>query len=411
MAEDKLKELNDRVDKVVSDIYNYIKCVDEKVVQSDKTVKFISSQQSEQMKELIAAKTDNLRRFFEEAIRLQTEVVRNTYETMISELKLTYMEDLKNKDAEYYKLYNQKEETLKASFEADCQKRLNECYAAAKADFDKVLTETVSKYEAEKIALQEKFSTERQTDKQSFEVERQALLAERQKVADEVYQNTKTEYEDRIKEIVAWHEKNLQTKLEEAQAQYDKDKSLTVEYYENEKRQTAEAFENDKKQIQQQKEFYEAEMARRSEEAYNNGKAETEAWHDDIVRKKLEIQAQYFDGEIEKAKADAYAAGESHMKKEMYDEMDEAARRNEAELKLFLDFYEAKMKPFKRFINIHETADKRIKDIQRRITNKINKTILHKPTIPPPADEFPKDIERTVQQATFDAPLSEDGDK
>lgn len=464
MAEDKLKELNDRVDKVVSDIYNYIKCVDEKVVQSDKTVKFISSQQSEQMKELIAAKTDNLRRFFEEAIRLQTEVVRNTYETMISELKLTYMEDLKNKDAEYYKLYNQKEETLKASFEADCQKRLNECYAAAKADFDKVLTETVSKYEAEKIALQEKFSTERQTDKQSFEVERQALLAERQKVADEVYQNTKTEYEDRIKEIVAWHEKNLQTKLEEAQAQYDKDKSLIVEYSENEKRQTAEAFENDKKQIaeyyegekqkmvdiyeneikthsdnayevgqndtteryneiiknleqthkeelQQQKEFYEAEMARRSEEAYNNGKAETEAWHDDIVRKKLEIQAQYFDGEIEKAKADAYAAGESHMKKEMYDEMDEAARRNEAELKLFLDFYEAKMKPFKRFINIHETADKRIKDIQRRITNKINKTILHKPTIPPPADEFPKDIERTVQQATFDAPLSEDGDK
>lgn len=349
MAEDKLKELNDRVDKVVSDIYNYIKCVDEKVVQSDKTVKFISSQQSEQMKELIAAKTDNLRRFFEEAIRLQTEVVRNTYETMISELKLTYMEDLKNKDAEYYKLYNQKEETLKASFEADCQKRLNECYAAAKADFDKVLTETVSKYESEKIALQEKFSTERQTDKQSFEAERQALLAERQKVADEVYQNTKTEYE--------------------------------------------------------------AEMARRSEEAYNNGKAETEAWHDDIVRKKLEIQAQYFDGEIEKAKADAYAAGESHMKKEMYDEMDEAARRNEAELKLFLDFYEAKMKPFKRFINIHETADKRIKDIQRRITNKINKTILHKPTIPPPADEFPKDIERTVQQATFDAPLSEDGDK
>ncbi len=453
MAEDKLKELNDRVDKVVSDIYNYIKCVDEKVVQSDKTVKFISSQQSEQMKELIAAKTDNLRRFFEEAIRLQTEVVRNTYETMISELKLTYMEDLKNKDAEYYKLYNQKEETLKASFEADCQKRLNECYATAKADFDKVLTETISKYEAEKIALQEKFSTERQ-----------ALLAERQKVADEVYQNTKTEYEDRIKEIVAWHEKNLQTKLEEAQAQYNKDKSLTVEYYENEKRQTAEAFENDKKQIaeyyegekqktvdfyeneikthsdnayevgqndtteryneiiknleqthkeelQQQKEFYEAEMARRSEEAYNNGKAETEAWHDDIVRKKLEIQAQYFDGEIEKAKADAYAAGESHMKKEMYDEMDEAARRNEAELKLFLDFYEAKMKPFKRFINIHETADKRIKDIQRRITNKINKTILHKPTIPPPADEFPKDIERTVQQATFDAPLSEDGDK
>lgn len=453
MAEDKLKELNDRVDKVVSDIYNYIKCVDEKVVQSDKTVKFISFQQSEQMKELIAAKTDNLRRFFEEAIRLQTEVVRNTYETMISELKLTYMEDLKNKDAEYYKLYNQKEETLKASFEADCQKRLNECYAAAKADFDKVLTETISKYEAEKIALQEKFSTERQ-----------ALLAERQKVADEVYQNTKTEYEDRIKEIVAWHEKNLQTKLEEAQAQYNKDKSLTVEYYENEKRQTAEAFENDKKQIaeyyegekqktvdfyeneikthsdnayevgqndtteryneiiknleqthkeelQQQKEFYEAEMARRSEEAYNNGKAETEAWHDDIVRKKLEIQAQYFDGEIEKAKADAYAAGESHMKKEMYDEMDEAARRNEAELKLFLDFYEAKMKPFKRFINIHETADKRIKDIQRRITNKINKTILHKPTIPPPADEFPKDIERTVQQATFDAPLSEDGDK
>lgn len=453
MAEDKLKELNDRVDKVVSDIYNYIKYVDEKVVQSDKTVKFISSQQSEQMKELIAAKTDNLRRFFEEAIRLQTEVVRNTYETMISELKLTYMEDLKNKDAEYYKLYNQKEETLKASFEADCQKRLNECYAAAKADFDKVLTETISKYEAEKIALQEKFSTERQ-----------ALLAERQKVADEVYQNTKTEYEDRIKEIVAWHEKNLQTKLEEAQAQYNKDKSLTVEYYENEKRQTAEAFENDKKQIaeyyegekqktvdfyeneikthsdnayevgqndtteryneiiknleqthkeelQQQKEFYEAEMARRSEEAYNNGKAETEAWHDDIVRKKLEIQAQYFDGEIEKAKADAYAAGESHMKKEMYDEMDEAARRNEAELKLFLDFYEAKMKPFKRFINIHETADKRIKDIQRRITNKINKTILHKPTIPPPADEFPKDIERTVQQATFDAPLSEDGDK
>lgn len=390
MAEDKLKELNDRVDKVVSDIYNYIKCVDEKVVQSDKTVKFISSQQSEQMKELIAAKTDNLRRFFEEAIRLQTEVVRNTYETMISELKLTYMEDLKNKDAEYYKLYNQKEETLKASFEADCQKRLNECYAAAKADFDKVLTETISKYEAEKIALQEKFSTERQ-----------ALLAERQKVADEVYQNTKTEYEDRIKEIVAWHEKNLQTKLEEAQAQYNKDKSLTVEYLE----------QTHKEELQQQKEFYEAEMARRSEEAYNNGKAETEAWHDDIVRKKLEIQAQYFDGEIEKAKADAYAAGESHMKKEMYDEMDEAARRNEAELKLFLDFYEAKMKPFKRFINIHETADKRIKDIQRRITNKINKTILHKPTIPPPADEFPKDIERTVQQATFDAPLSEDGDK
>lgn len=379
MAEDKLKELNDRVDKVVSDIYNYIKCVDEKVVQSDKTVKFISSQQSEQMKELIAAKTDNLRRFFEEAIRLQTEVVRNTYETMISELKLTYMEDLKNKDAEYYKLYNQKEETLKASFEADCQKRLNECYAAAKADFDKDKSLTVEYYENEKRQTAEAFENDKKQIAEYYE-------GEKQKTVD-------------------FYENEIKTHSDNA---YEVGQNDTTERY-NEIIKNLE--QTHKEELQQQKEFYEAEMARRSEEAYNNGKAETEAWHDDIVRKKLEIQAQYFDGEIEKAKADAYAAGESHMKKEMYDEMDEAARRNEAELKLFLDFYEAKMKPFKRFINIHETADKRIKDIQRRITNKINKTILHKPTIPPPADEFPKDIERTVQQATFDAPLSEDGDK
>lgn len=539
MAEDKVKELTDRVDKVVSDIYDYIKCVDEKVVQNDKTVKFISSQQAEQMKELIAAKTDNLRRFFEEAIRLQTEVVRNTYESMISELKLSYTEDLKNKETEYYKLYNQKEETLKASFEADCQKRLNECYLSAKAEFDKILSATVAKYEAEKKlisdnafnekqSLIEKYSNEKDELLKKCEKERQDVAdevykktkaecdielkkavdevyekaqeerqkaldevsqktkaecdIEQQKVADEVYQKTKyecdleqkkvadevyiktkSEYEDRIKEVIAWHEKNLQTKMEETQSFYENEMKKRVdaafengkleaqniceqemqvqeENYENELSTKEETFAQEKEQMkefyekeiqlhsdnayengkneasahydeilknqeeehQAQIKYYEEEISRRAEEAYNNGKAETEAWHDDVVRQKLEVQAQYFDGEIEAAKKEAYEEGVRQTKKDLYEEMDEAARRNEAELKLFLDFYEAKMKPFKRFINIHETTDKRIKDIQRRVMNKINKTFLNKPTVPPPEDTFPKDIERTIEQARFE---------
>ena len=82
-------------EKVVSDIYEYIKCVDAKVEQNDKTLKFLTSQQSEQMKELIQAKTENLRRFFEEAIKTQTEIVRNAYECVISDLKNSYLEELK----------------------------------------------------------------------------------------------------------------------------------------------------------------------------------------------------------------------------------------------------------------------------------------------------------------------------
>ena len=80
-------------EKVVSDIYEYIKCVDAKVEQNDKTLKFLTSQQSEQMKELIQAKTENLRRFFEEAIKTQTEIVRNAYESVISDLKNSYLEE------------------------------------------------------------------------------------------------------------------------------------------------------------------------------------------------------------------------------------------------------------------------------------------------------------------------------
>ena len=72
MAEKKNNEYNE--------IYEYIKQVDEKVDNNDKTLKFITAQQSEQMKELIGTRADSLRRFFEETIKTQTEVVRNAYE-------------------------------------------------------------------------------------------------------------------------------------------------------------------------------------------------------------------------------------------------------------------------------------------------------------------------------------------
>ena len=346
MADKKINGNND-------DIYEYIRVVDDKVTQNEKTLKFITAQQSEQMKELIGSKTENLRRFFEEAIRMQTEIVRNAYEEIITELKNTYENDLKNREVENIKLLNQKEEMLKSvydaqvkalkeSFESDCQKRINECYIKTKSESEEEKIELITKYKQEIQATADKvyqdakkeFSSELQAtaDKVYFDSKAEfekTLESEKQAVYDAAkaefeakLQATAEEYEDRIAEINAWHAKNLAEKLEEM------------------------------------KNYYEGKIQQNWSE------------HEDIVRQKLEVQAQYFQEEIEHAKEETKA--------EMMSQMDEAARRNEEELKLFLDFYEAKIKPFKKLINIHETTDKRIKDIQQRLQNRFNKTFGNK---------------------------------
>mgnify|MGYP006891099028 CR=1 FL=1 len=445
MAEKKNNEYNE--------IYEYIKQVDEKVDNNDKTLKFITAQQSEQMKELIGTRADSLRRFFEETIKTQTEVVRNAYEEIISDLKQTYEKDLKDREVENIRLFNQKEETLKYSYEAkieamkeaienDCQKRINECYLKAKTDF-----------EEEKIGL----IMESKKEKQDY--------------ADEVYAKVKQEYEDRINEVNAWHENNLRVKLSETEEYlkremqkasdeaYANGKADAEAWHENIEKQNLENF---KQEIQKASEEayangkadaeawhenvekqnlknFKQEIQKASDEAYANGKADAEAWHDDIVRQKLETQAQYFQEEIKKIEesqankqeteeriaeinawheknlADKldemknyyegkiqqlwaehdeivkqkletqaeYFNGEierakAETKAEMTAQMDEAARRNEEELKLFLDFYEAKVKPFKKLINIHETTDKRIKDIQQKLQRRFNKTFGEK---------------------------------
>ena len=118
-------------------------------------------------------------------------------------------------------------------------------------------------------------------------------------------------------------------------------------------------------EFEKTKAFYESEIKRMTQESYDKGKEDGEGWTRIELKKQLKTQAEYFESEIEKAKADTKA--------EMYKEMDEAARRNEEELKLFLDFYEAKMKPFKKLINIHATTNEKIKEIQNRLKNAINK--------------------------------------
>lgn len=411
MAEKKNNEYNE--------IYEYIKQVDEKVDNNDKTLKFITAQQSEQMKELIGTRADSLRRFFEETIKTQTEVVRNAYEEIISDLKQTYEKDLKDREVENIRLFNQKEETLKYSYESkieamkeaienDCQKRINECYLKAKTDF-----------EEEKIGL----IMESKKEKQDY--------------ADEVYAKVKQEYEDRINEVNAWHENNLRVKLSETEEYFKREmQKASDEAYANGKADAEAWHENIEKQ---NLENFKQEIQKASDEAYANGKADAEAWHDDIVRQKLETQAQYFQEEIKKLEesqenkqeteeriaeinawheknlADKleemknyyegkiqqlwaehdeivkqkletqaeYFKGEiehakAETKAEMTAQMDEAARRNEEELKLFLDFYEAKVKPFKKLINIHETTDKRIKDIQQKLQRRFNKTFGEK---------------------------------
>ena len=411
MAEKKNNEYNE--------IYEYIKQVDEKVDNNDKTLKFITAQQSEQMKELIGTRADSLRRFFEETIKTQTEVVRNAYEEIISDLKQTYEKDLKDREVENIRLFNQKEETLKYSYEAkieamkeaienDCQKRINECYLKAKTDF-----------EEEKIGL----IMQSKKEKQDY--------------ADEVYAKVKQEYEDRINEVNAWHENNLRVKLSETEEYLKREmQKASDEAYANGKADAEAWHENVERQ---NLENFKQEIQKASDEAYANGKADAEAWHDDIVRQKLETQAQYFQEEIKKLEesqenkqeteeriaeinawheknlADKldemknyyegkiqqlwaehdeivkqkletqaeYFNGEierakAETKAEMTAQMDEAARRNEEELKLFLDFYEAKVKPFKKLINIHETTDKRIKDIQQKLQRRFNKTFGEK---------------------------------
>lgn len=368
-----------------NEIYDYIKQVDEKVENNDKTLKFIVAQQSEQMKELIGTRTDSIRRFFEETIKTQTEVVRNAYEEIISDLKLTYEKDLKDREVENIRLYNQKEEMLKFSYDSkievmkeaienDCQKKVNECYLKTKSDFEEEKIDLLLKYKKEK-----------------------------QDLADEIYAKVKQEYEDRINEINAWHENNLRTKISETEEYFKREMQKTAdEAYLNGKNDTV-AWHDDvvRQKLEEQAQYFQEEIRKLSEASESKHEteeriAEINAWHeknladkleemknyyegkiqqiwtehDDIVKQKLETQAEYFKGEIERAKEEEKA--------EMTAEMDEAARRNEEELKLFLDFYESKVKPFKKLINIHETTDKRIKEIQQKIQKRFNKTFGEK---------------------------------
>ena len=376
MTENKNNEYNE--------IYEYIRQVDEKVEHNDKTLKFITAQHAEQMKELIGTRADGVRRFFEEAIKTQTEVVRNAYEEIISELKQTYEKDLKDREIERIRLFNQKEENLITSYDAkielakesaeiDCQKRINDSYLKAKTDF-----------EEEKVALMLKCEKEKQ------------------EYADEIsgqVGQVRQEYEERINEVNAWHEKNLRTKLHETEEYFKREiQKAADEAYANGKSDT-EAWHDDivRQKLETQAEYFQEEIKKlsaslQSKQENEERIAEINAWHEknlaekleemknyyegkiqqiwveheEIVKQKLETQAEYFNGEIEKAREE--------VKNELTAQMDEAARRNEEELKLFLDFYEAKIKPFKKFINIHETTDKRIKDIQQKLQRRFNKS-------------------------------------
>ena len=463
-----------------NEIYEYIKVVDEKVTQNEKTLKFIMSQQSEQMKELIGSKTDNLRKFFEESIRMQMEIVRNAYEEIISELKNTYEKDLKNREIENIKLSNQKEETIKSSYEAqietikgfmenDCQRRIDKCYLDTKNKYEEEKKALIEQHKKEMQTTAEKiyndakaeFDKELQAIKTGYDKELQAAKTEYDNKLqatktgyDKELQAAKTEYDDRLAEVKAWDEKNLQNKLAETEDYFRKaQQRVADEAYANGKTDT-EAWHDDvvKQKLEVQAQYFQEEMAK--QEQYYQGelekqkndlkmeaeryfaveaekiKAECESvaveqrqaavdevsksakreyeekladlniWHNknlcerleevknyyekkmlekeeehqNIVRQKLEIQANFFDEEIQNAKAQA----REETKAELMSQMDEAARRNEEELKLFLDFYEAKIKPFKKLINIHETTDKRIKDIQLRLQNRFNKTFGNK---------------------------------
>lgn len=354
-----MADKNNIDNNVVSDIYEYIKCVDEKVMQNDKTLKFMSSLQSEQMKELIQSKTDNLKKFFEDAIRLQTEVVRNAYEEIIENIKSNYEQEIKNIEMNNFKINNQKELTLKAAYENQItalkesmennfKKQTDEMYLNFAKEKQTLTEEMYLNFEKEKQALADKVYLD---TKNEFEKEKQIL-------ADKVYEDTKNncerEYQERIYEIKAWHEKNLYTKLEE------------------------------------QKNYFYAEMEKRSSESYTNGKSEVEGWHNDILRQKLEVQATYFEEEIRNAFEQGKKVGKEEMKAEMYEEMDEASKRNEAELKLFLDYYENKIRHFKKLINIHEATERNIKNLHRRIKNKINKTLGKKDLMIPPDNTYEK---------------------
>ena len=368
-------------DKTVSDIFEYIKCVDEKVMQNDKAIKFVSSLQSEQMKELIHSKSDNLQKFFEEAIKLQTEVVRNAYEEIILTLKNRFEQEIKEIEVKNIKINNQKEETLKSAYEDrltalkesmenDCTRRLNECYWKAEAEkkelADKVYAETkntcdnnkskeieeIIKWHEQNLVNklnEQKCFLDSENQKQILEIStwNETNIQEQRKEQKEFLDN---EYKNQIEIINTWHEQNLQEKLEEQksflEAEFQKKLDETNAWHEQNLR---------------------TEIEKLTKEAYANGKAEVESWHDQVVREKLNVQAEYYENEIKNAI--------QRTKNELYAEMDEAARRNEAELKLFLDYYENKIKPFKKLINMHESADRKVKEIERRIRNKINKTL------------------------------------
>lgn len=412
MAEEKVDELAKKLDKAVSDIYEYIKVVDEKAEQNDKTLKFVTNLQTEQMKELIQTKSNDLRRFFEDAIRLQTEVVRNTYEGIITDLKSTYEQDLKNRDLENLKVYNQKIETLKSAYENqisnlresmenDCAKKLNECYSNAQ----KELTE---RYESEKKEIIAKCNQETQATADKVYLDAKEEFEKIIKsTSDEVYQKTKNEYEQEIarrceesynngkSDTEVWFNDKLNGEIERLSSEYE-NQIAEIKKYDEQILQ---------EKLEENKTYYEAELSRKSEESYNNGKRDAEVWFNDKLNGEIGRLSSEYENRIDEIKKydeqilqekleEAYNNGKNdaeawfnnklneekervkkETKEEMYAEMDEAARRNEEELKLFLDHYEAKIKPFRKLINIHETTDRRIRDIQRRIKNKINKTL------------------------------------
>ena len=502
-------------------LFNYIKQVEEKIEQNDKGLQFLTEQQTERMKELIRTKSDNLKSFFEEAIRLQLELIRNNYEVIISEQKEYYENEVKSREEELNNLYNQKIENLKTSYELESEKKSFESYRNAKNEFDSRVDELYDKYNREKQELTDYYNKiisdlketsfakeklvsdevyqktkaecdgylnetisrlqneneqtvngyekaiaelkadyENQLEQQNADLcyskeeyekaiedfiakaneekkeicdsyERLILeekefsasvqlkseserneLCEKyenlQKSFDEEKNNIRNEYENQIRElklnliniedeynnkkseIEYWHNKNMEAKLRECQNFYEKDVDRRCrESYENGKNEAALNFEDELKNKDAEmeyriKEAYEngkneaalnfenelknkdAEMEYRIKEAYENGKKDTENWHKEVMKQQLETQAKYFEEEIQNSR--------EKVKAEMFEQMDNAARRNEEELKLFQDYYEEKLKPFKGLIRIKDTTDKKIKDIQNKLNHRFNKT-------------------------------------
>lgn len=322
-----------------------IKNVEGKIVSLEHNSRLEIHEQKEFLNRLIQTKTDNLRSFFEEAIKTQLDIVKKTYESLSNQQKSLYESELKNKityleDVMASRLENQKtwyENELnnqKHRFENEIQKQINDTNNWHTNNLNEKLSLKEEFYKNELIVKKDEYSSVLNDIQNKLNETQNSLFESQTQVS-----NLQNESSNLATQIT-----DLKNQLKESQ-----DKEWAVASEKAEKEREIEFLNSN---IQAKEGEIDKQNSSIQEKDNEIDKLNSDVQEKDNEIEKLNTIIQSKNNEIDKLISDI---------QEKIQEQESQKLAGEKELNDLKEYYELKIKPVAKLINLVESKNKNLK--------------------------------------------------